>query len=163
VVGGNEAELVRLGGQVLIYADGASELQVRLDGETVWLTQRQIAELYQVSVKTANEHLLNLHADGELEARATIRKLRTVQREGSRDVARNLDHYNLDAILSVGYGVRSTRGAQFRQWATARLSELLVKGFAMDDERIKAGRTLGHEITACGFDRAASLASSPNI
>jgi hypothetical protein len=145
VVGDNEAELVRLSGQVLIYADGASKLQVRLDGETVWLTQRQIAELYHVSVKTANEHLLNLYAEGELEARATIRKLRIVQREGARDVARNLDHYNLDAILAVGYRVRSTRGTQFRQWATARLSELLVKGFTMDDERIKAGRTLGQD------------------
>lgn len=130
-------------GQILIYLDGATSLQVRLDGETVWLTQRQIAELYQVSVKTANEHLVNIYDACELEPETTIRKLRIVQREGSRDVTRVLDHYSLDAILAVGYRVRSTRGTQFRQWATARLSELLTKGFTMDDERIKAGRTIG--------------------
>lgn len=140
---GNETDTSVGGGQVLIYTDGSSQFQVRLEGEAVWLTQRQIAELYQVSVKTANEHLVNIYEEGELVSSATIRRFRIVQREGSRDVSRNLDHYNLDAILAVGYRVRSGRGTQFRQWATARLSELLVKGFTMDDERIKAGRTLG--------------------
>ncbi|MDP2181354.1 MAG: virulence RhuM family protein [Actinomycetota bacterium] len=137
--------LVHAGSQVLIYADGASQLQVRLDGETAWLTQRQIAELYQISVKTANEHLMNIYAEAELTTGATIRRFRIVQREGAREVSRELDHYNLEAILAVGYRVRSNRGTQFRQWATTRLAELLVKGFTMDDERIKAGRTLGQD------------------
>ena len=130
-------------GQLLIYQDGSLNLQVRLDGQTVWLPQRLIAELFQVSVKTANEHLVNIYSEGELGREATIRSFRIVQREGSRDVARQVEHYSLDAILAVGYRVRSARGTAFRQWATARLSELLVKGFTLDDERIKAGRTLG--------------------
>lgn len=130
-------------GQVLIYQDGATHLQVRLEGRTVWLSQRLIAELFQVSVKTANEHLVNIYSERELDPEATVRSLRTVQIEGSREVARATDHYHLDAILAVGYRVRSARGTAFRQWATARLSELLVKGFTLDDERLKEGRSLG--------------------
>ncbi len=130
-------------GQLPIYQDGGLKLQVRLDGQTVWLTQRLLAELFQVSVKTANEHLVNIYDEGELAREATVRSFRIVQREGSRDVARQVEHYSLDAILAVGYRVRSARGTAFRQWATARLSELLVKGFTLDAERIKAGRTLG--------------------
>ncbi len=132
-------------GNMLIYRDGSTALQVRLDGQTVWLPQRLIAELYQVSVKTANEHLVNIYDEGELAPDATIRKFRIVQTEGARQVSRLVDHYNLEAILAVGYRVRSAVGTRFRQWATARLSELLVKGFTLDDERIKAGRTLGDE------------------
>ncbi|MFH0825636.1 MAG: virulence RhuM family protein, partial [Pseudomonadota bacterium] len=120
-------------------------LQVRLDGRTVWLTQRMIAELYQVSVKTVNEHLVNIYDEQELDPEATIRKFRIVQLEGNRNVTRTLDHYSLDAILAVGYRVRSHRGTQFRQWATSRLGELLIKGFTLDDERIKAGRTIGQD------------------
>ena len=130
-------------GQLLIYQDGATRLQVRLDGQTVWLSQRLIAELYQVSVKTVNEHLVNVYDEGELDPGATVRSFRIVQREGARDVARSIEHYNLDAILAVGYRVRSARGTAFRQWATTRLGELLVKGFTLDDERLKEGRTLG--------------------
>lgn len=132
-------------GQILIYRDGALNLQVRLDGQTAWLPQRLIAELYQKDVRTVNEHLKNIYEDGELDTEATIRSFRIVRREGRREVARQIDHYNLDAILAVGYRVRSLRGTQFRQWATARLSELLVKGFTLDDERIKAGRTIGQD------------------
>lgn len=132
-------------GGVLIYRDGLLRIQVRLGGQTVWLTQRLIAELYQVSVPTVNEHLTNIYAESELSPEATIRKFRIVQREGARDVARVVEHYNLEAILAVGYRVRSPRGTQFRQWATTRLSELLVKGFTLDDERIKAGRTIGQD------------------
>jgi hypothetical protein len=130
-------------GQILIYEDGGARLQVRLDGRTVWLSQRLMAELYQVSVKTVNEHLVNIYDEGELDPTGTIRNFRIVQREGTRDVSRSIEHYNLDAILAVGYRVRSARGTAFRQWATARLSELLVKGFTLDDERLKEGRTLG--------------------
>jgi hypothetical protein len=129
-------------GQLLIYNDGATRLQVRLEGSTVWLSQRLIADLFQVSVKTANEHLVNIYSEGELDPEATIRSFRIVQTEGSRQVIRAIDHYNLDAILAVGYRVRSSRGTAFRQWATTRLSELLVKGFTMDDERLKEGRSL---------------------
>ena len=130
-------------GQVLIYQDGATHLQVRLEGRTVWLSQRLIADLFQVSVKTANEHLINIYSERELDAAATVRSFRIVQTEGSRAVSRAIDHYSLDAILAVGYRVRSARGTAFRQWATARLSELLVKGFTLDDERLKEGRSLG--------------------
>ena len=121
-------------GQLLIYQDGALQVQVRIAGQTVWLTQRLMAELYQVSVKTVNEHLVNIYAEQELDSSATIRKFRIVQTEGTRQVSRMVDHYNLDAILAVGYRVRSPSGTAFRKWATARLSELLVKGFTMDDD-----------------------------
>jgi hypothetical protein len=130
-------------GQILIYQDGATRLQVRLEGRTVWLSQRLIAELFQVSVPTVNEHLAGIYADGELEREATLRSFRIVQPEGARAVSRAIDHYALDAILAVGYRVRSARGTAFRQWATQRLSELLIKGFTLDDERLKQGRTLG--------------------
>ena len=126
-------------GQILVYTDGGLNIQVRLDGQTVWLPQRLMADLFQVSVKTVNEHLVNIYDEGELNPGATIRKFRIVQTEGARQVSRLVDHYNLDAILAVGYRVRSLVGTAFRQWATARLSELLVKGFTMDDERLKAG------------------------
>ena len=111
-------------GQFLIYADGASKLQVRLDGNTVWLTQKLIAELYGVSVKTINEHLVNIYGEAELPEEATIRSFRIVQREGAREVSRTVEHYSLDPILAVGYRVRSSRGTASRQWATARLSPL---------------------------------------
>jgi len=130
-------------GQLLIYQDGATHLQVRLDGQTVWLTQRQIAELYQVTVPTINEHLKNIYSEGELERDPTIRHFRIVQTEGTRQVTREVDHHSLDVIIAIGYRIRSARGTTFRQWATSRLAELLAKGFTMDDERIKAGRTLG--------------------
>ncbi len=113
-------------GQLLIYEDGSLRVQVRIDGKTVWLTQRLMADLYQVSVKTVNEHLVNIYNEGEIEPASTIRKFRIVQTEGLRNVTRMVEHYNLDAILAVGYRVRSPRGTAFRKWATTRLSELLV-------------------------------------
>lgn len=132
-------------GQFLVYNDGGRNLRVRIEGQTVWLSQRLIAELYQVSVKTVNEHLVNIYDEGELASEATIRNFRIVQIEGSRQVTRDVAHYNLAAILAIGYRVRSPIGTAFRQWATARLTELLQKGFTLDDERIKAGRTLGQD------------------
>ena len=132
-------------GQILIYTDGGLNLRVRVDGKTVWLPQRLIAELFDISLPTVNEHLSNIYDEGELSPEATIRKFRIVQTEGSRQVSRLIDHYNLEAILAVGYRVRSARGTAFRQWATARLSELLIKGFTLDGERIKAGNTLGDD------------------
>ena len=126
-------------GEILLYPteDGRARVECRFAGETVWLTQALMAELYQKDVRTINEHLQNLLAERELDRAATIRKFRIVRREGSRDVARDVDHFNLDAILAVGYRVRSPRGTQFRRWATERLREYLVKGFSMDDERLK--------------------------
>jgi hypothetical protein len=127
------------GSEVILYQteDNQTRVQVRLDGQTAWLTQAQMAELFQVTVPTVNEHLKGIYADGELPIEATIRKFRIVRLEGSREVTRGLEHYNLEAILAVGYRVRSARGVTFRQWATARLKEYLVKGFTMDDERLK--------------------------
>lgn len=103
----------------------------------LWLPQRLIADLFQVFVPTVNEHLKGIFDDRELDPAATIRKFRIVQTEGNRHVSRAVDHYNLDPILAVGYRVRSHRGTQFRIWATERLREYLIKGFAMDDARLK--------------------------
>lgn len=126
-------------GEMLLYQteDGRTRIECRLAEETLWMTQPQLAELFQVTPPTINEHLKGIYAEGELEPERTIRKFRMVRPEGGRRVARNLDHYNLDAILAVGYRVRSARGTAFRQWATARLKEYLVKGFVLDDERLK--------------------------
>jgi hypothetical protein len=131
------------GSQFYLYTsdDGRVRLSVRFRDSTVWMPQRLIAELFDVSIKTANEHLVNIYEEGELDPEATIRKFRIVQKEGDRDVARLVDHYNLDTILAVGYRVRSSRGTQFRQWATSQLRELLVKGFVLDDEKLKEGPT----------------------
>ena len=109
-------------GEIILYPteDGRTRVECRFSGETVWLTQALLAELYQKDVRTINEHLQNLFEEGELDPEATIRKFRTVRREGQRDVARRIEHYNLAAILAVGYRVRSPRGAQFRRWAKAR-------------------------------------------
>ena len=132
--------------ELILYRteDAQTRIQVRLEGESVWLAQRQIADLFQVTVPTVNEHLAAIYAEDELEPERTIRKFRIVQTEGDREVRRHIDHYHLSAILAVGYRVRSARGTQFRQWATARLSEYLVKGFALDDERLKRGPDDGY-------------------
>ena len=128
------------GGQMLIYRDGATNLQVRLDGQTVWLTQAAMAELFQTTKQNVSLHIHNILDEKELQPEAVVKEYLTTAADGKR--YRTL-HYSLDMILAVGYRVRSARGTAFRQWATARLSELLVKGFTLDDERIKAGRTLG--------------------
>jgi len=133
------------GGQVLIYRDGSLNLQVRLDGQTVWLTQGAMAELFQTSPQNVTLHIQNIYDEDEQDEAATCKEYLQVRLEGGRRVQRALKHYNLDMILAVGYRVRSPRGTQFRQWATAQLRELLVKGFVLDDERIKAGRTIGQD------------------
>ena len=131
--------------EILLYQteDGKSRIQVRMDEETVWLTQALMAELFQTTVANINIHIKNIYENKELLPEATIKDYLTVQAEGSRRVRRAVKFYNLDMILSVGYRVRSLRGIQFRQWATERLREYLVKGFVLDDERLKEGRTLG--------------------
>lgn len=124
--------------ELILYQteDGRTRIECRFEDETLWLTQKQMAELFQIGVGTVNHHLKAIYDEGELERDATIRHYRIVRTEGKREVAREIEHYNLEAIIAVGYRVRGHRGTQFRQWATARLSEYLVKGFAMDDERL---------------------------
>jgi hypothetical protein len=125
--------------------DGRSRIQVRLQDGTVWLSQRLLAELYQVSVRTISEHIINIYSDHEQSPEATIRKFRIVQTEGSRRVERLVDFYSLDMILAIGYRVRSHRGVQFRRWATERLREYMVKGFVLDDERLKGEQAFGQD------------------
>ena len=126
-------------GEMIVYQsdDGLTHVNVRFEGETVWLTQAQLVELYRSSKANISEHISHIFEDGELDEAATVRKFRTVQMEGDREVSRDILHYNLDMILAVGYRVRSTVGTQFRQWATARLKEYMIKGFTLDDERLK--------------------------
>jgi hypothetical protein len=130
------------GSEFLLYQteDGRTRVQVRVLDETVWLSQRQMAELFQKDVRTINEHIQNVYDEDELNRTVTIRNFRTVQQEGARQVERDVDFYNLDVVISVGYRVRSLQGTRFRQWATQRLREYIIKGFVMDDERLKAGR-----------------------
>lgn len=126
-------------GEFILYQteDGCTRIECRFENDTIWLTQALMAQLFQVTIPTVNEHLKGIYADGELRPEPTIRKFRIVRQEGSRQVTRDIDHYSLEAILSVGFRVRSHRGTQFRQWATARLQEYLLKGFILDDERLK--------------------------
>ncbi len=121
---------------ILIYQteEGRTKIDVCLENETVWTTQKAIAELYQKSVNTINEHIKNIYSEGELRESAPIRKNRIVQTEGKREVGRIVAFYNLEKIISIGYRIRSHRETQFRRWATERLNEYLVKGFTMNDE-----------------------------
>lgn len=125
--------------EILLYQteDGRTRVQCRLENETLWLTQAQIAELFQTTPQNITLHLRAIFAEGELDETATCKDYLQVRLEGGREVSRKLRHYRLEAILAVGFRVRSHRGTQFRQWATARLGEYLVKGFSMDDERLK--------------------------
>lgn len=124
--------------------DGKTRIQCRLENETLWLTQAQIADLFQTTPQNVTLHLKAIYAEGELDEAATCKDYLQVRQEGARAVSRQLRHYRLEAILAVGYRVRGHRGTQFRQWATARLSDYLVKGFAMDDERLKNPPGPGH-------------------
>jgi hypothetical protein len=125
--------------EIIIYQteDNQTKIRVHLEDETVWLTLNQFSELFQKTKSTISEHIKNIFEEGELVESATVRKFRTVQNEGKRQVTRELEFYNLDIIISVGYRVKSLRGTQFRIWATKQLKEYLIKGFVMDDERLK--------------------------
>jgi len=127
--------------EFLIFTRQAGEggIEVRVAEETVWLTQKLMAALFEVTVPTVNEHLANLFAQGEISQGATIRNFRTVQKEGSREVVRNVDFYNLDAIIAVGFRVNSARAVQFRQWATGVLRDYAIRGYVLDKERLKNG------------------------
>ena len=126
-------------GEVVIYQteDGLSKLEVNLQNETVWLTIDQMAELFQRDKSTISRHINKIFKEGELVREATVAFFATVQNEGGRQVERNLEYFNLDVIISVGYRVKSQRGTQFRIWANSVLKEYIIKGFAMDDERLK--------------------------
>ena len=127
--------------QILLYQteDGETRLEVLHEDETVWLSQRDMAQLFQKAVNTINEHINRIYDEGELQRSSTIRKFRIVQKEGKRSVSREIAHYNLDMIISVGYRVNSYRGTQFRIWATQKLREFIVKGFVVDDDRLAHG------------------------
>ncbi|MDP3029731.1 MAG: virulence RhuM family protein [Deltaproteobacteria bacterium] len=126
-------------GELILYttADGKTSIKLRAEEGTVWLTQLELAELFQTSVPNINQHIKSILTEGELTSEATIKKYLIVHQEGTREVQREIKLYNLDMILSVGYRVRSLRGTQFRQWATIHLREYLIKGFVMDDARLK--------------------------
>lgn len=123
--------------EIFLSSDKGVELRVKLEDDTVWLTQTQIVDLFQSSKANISEHVKHIFAEGELERKSTVRKFRTVQNEGKRQVSREIEHYNLDLILSIGYRVNSKRGTQFRQWASERLKEHLIKGYSINEERIK--------------------------
>ena len=126
-------------GHFLVYQaeDGTLKIDVRLEDKTVWLTQQLMANLFQTTVPNISMHIRNVFEEGELISEATVKRFLTVRQEGSREVQRELDYYNLDMIISVGYRVKSHVATRFRQWATQRLSEYVVKGFTMDDDRLK--------------------------
>jgi len=121
---------------IVIFEEGAGPVEVRLEGETVWLSQKQMAELFGKDLRTISEHIGNVYEEGELGREATIRKFRIVRQEGNRQVRRAIDHYNLDVIISVGYRVKSQRGVRFRQWATRVLREHLTQGYSLNEHRL---------------------------
>jgi len=133
--------------EFLIFTGQAGEqsIEARYEDETIWLSQKLMAALFEVDVRTVSEHLKNIFEQGELPSEATIRKFRIVQTEGQREVRRNVDFYNLDAIISVGYRVNSVRATQFRQWATGVLREFAIKGYVLDRKRMENGTFLGED------------------
>lgn len=125
--------------EIILYQteDGKTRVQVRFQGETVWLHLNQMRELFQRDKSVISKHIRNIFDEGELDRRSTVANSATVQKEGTREIERNIEYFNLDVIISVGYRVKSHRGTQFRIWATLRLREYIIKGFAPDDERFK--------------------------
>lgn len=132
-------------GELLIYQteDGKTKIDVFFEDDTIWLNQKQISQLYQKGVNTISEHMKHIYEDGELDEKATVRKFRIVQTEGTREVSREVDYYNLNMILAIGYRVRSHVGNQFRRWASEILTEFMKKGFVMNDERLKNPKKYG--------------------
>ena len=134
-------------GEVLLYSDesGKEYISVVFKDETFWLTQKAMAELFGVNVPAVSKHLQNIYEEGELERSSTVSKMETVQQEGERQVKRTVDHYNLDAIIAVGYRVNSKKATRFRQWATRTLKEYIQKGFVLNDDLMKNGRPFGKD------------------
>ena len=148
--------------EFLLYTapNGAVKVEVLLAGETIWLTQKRMAELFGVGVPAVSKHLDNIYESGELQREATVSVLETVQQEGARQVTRKLEYFNLDAVISVGYRVNSAQATQFRIWATALIKEYIIKGFAMDDERLKNGRYFGKDYFRELLERVRSIRAS---
>ena len=148
--------------EFLLYTapNGAIKVEVLLSGETLWLTQKRMAELFGVGVPAISKHLENIYESNELERKATVSILETVQNEGGREVKRKLEYYNLDAVISVGYRVNSAQATQFRIWATQLIKEYIIKGFALDDERLKNGRFFGKDYFRELLDRVRSIRAS---
>lgn len=148
--------------EFLLYTapNGDVKVEVLLSGETIWLTQKRIAELFAVGVPAISKHLDNIYESGELQREATLSILETVQQEGKREVKRKLEYYNLDAVISVGYRVNSTQATQFRIWATALIKDYIIKGFVMDDERLKNGRFFGKDYFKELLERVRSIRAS---
>ena len=150
-------------GEMLLYQDenGNTQIEVRLENENVWLTQAQLVTLYQSSKANVSEHIKHIFEEGELEEMATVRKFRTVQKEGSREVTREVVHYNLDLIISLGYRIKSHIATKFRIWATQRLKEYIIKGFVIDDNRLKqnAGGNYWYEL----LNRIRDIRSSEKV
>lgn len=148
--------------EFLLYTapNGAIKVEVLLANETIWLTQKRMAELFGVGVPAISKHLDNIYESGELQREATVSVLETVQKEGTRQVTRKLEYFNLDAVISVGYRVNSAQATQFRIWATQLIKEYIIKGFAMDDERLKNGRYFGRDYFRELLERVRSIRAS---
>lgn len=146
----------------LLYTapEGKIKVEVFLNNETVWLTQKAIAELFGVQIPAISKHLDNIYETGELQRDSTVSILEIVQKEGNRNVKRNIDYYSLDAIISVGYRVNSRQATQFRIWATKTLKEYIIKGFILDDERLKNGRYFGKDYFSELLERVRSIRAS---
>jgi hypothetical protein len=148
--------------EIIFYStpDGTVRVEVLFEGETFWLTQKKMTDLFGVGKATISHHLSEIFNSGELSEMATVRKIRTVQTEGNREVARDVDFYNLDAIIAVGYRVNSREATQFRIWATQVLREYLIKGFVLDDDRLKQGKRLGKDYFDELLERIRSIRAS---
>lgn len=150
-------------GEIIIYQtdDGLTHIDVKMEEETVWLTQQQMAELYQTSRTNVVEHITHIYEEGELDENSTCRKFRQVRQEGNRQVNREMVYYNLDMIISLGYRIKSSIATNFRRWATERLKEYMIKGFTMDDERLKqlGGGSYWKEL----LDRIRDIRSSEKV
>src|SRR5690625_136876 len=148
--------------EIILYTtpQGEVKIDIRFEDETFWLSQKKMAALFGVDVRTVNEHLKNIFESGELEKDSTIRKFRIVQMEGTRKVKREIEFYNLDAIIAVGYRVNSYSATQFRIWATKTLKEYIIKGFVMDDERLKQGQSFGKDYFDELLERIRSIRAS---
>jgi hypothetical protein len=135
------------GGELILYhtPEGNVRIEVLYQSETFWLNQKKIAELFGVEIPTISYHLKEIYDSGELSREATVRKIQTVQREGERNITRQIEYYSLDAIISVGYRVNSAQATQFRIWATQTLREFIIKGFVLDDERLKLNKRFGKD------------------
>jgi len=158
---GKKKEQTAISELILYQAeDGKTNIEVRLQNETVWMSQLAMSELFQTTVPNINIHLNNVYDEEELSETATIKDYLIVRHEGSRQVRRTVRHYNLEAIVAVGYRVKSHRGTQFRKWATERLNEYLVKGFTMDDKRLKEGKNIGSDYFDEMLERIRDIRSS---